>query len=111
MVAAFGSARERKWSDHQLLENHPIVRVGGLRGPEVTVSVDGHEQIIQLEKNGRSDVNSVSAPGSVAHPAIAAAVRSMKWGALPSYVEFAAGTIIEGDTKIGLCRRRRGCEG
>jgi hypothetical protein len=49
MVAAFGSARERKWSDHQLLENHPIVRVGGLRGPEVTVFVNGHEQIIQLE--------------------------------------------------------------
>ena len=49
MVAAFGSARERKWSDHQLLENHQIVRVGGLRGPEVTVSVNGHEQVIQLE--------------------------------------------------------------
>ena len=49
MVSAFGSGTWRKWSDHQLLENHPILRVGGFRGTEVTVTVNGHKQVIQLE--------------------------------------------------------------
>src|SRR5262249_10824981 len=38
------------WSDHQLLENHPILRVGGLQGTEVTVAVNGQIQVIQLEQ-------------------------------------------------------------
>src|SRR5215831_5261175 len=50
MVAAFGTGAKQKWSDHQLLENHPILRVGGLRGTEVTVTVNGHIQAIQLEQ-------------------------------------------------------------
>ena len=49
MVAAFGTGTRRKWSDHRLLENHPILRVGGLRGTEVTVSVNGHTQVIPIE--------------------------------------------------------------
>src|SRR5215813_1639623 len=51
MTAAFGSgdARPRNWSGHQLLENHPVLRVGGLRGTEVTIAVNGHTQLVQLE--------------------------------------------------------------
>jgi hypothetical protein len=49
MVSAFGSGARRKWSDHQLSENHPILRVGGLRGTEVTVAVNGQTQVIQIE--------------------------------------------------------------
>src|SRR5262245_25461030 len=48
MVSAFGSGARQKWSDHRLLENHPMLRVGGLRGSEVTVVVNGHKQVIQL---------------------------------------------------------------
>src|SRR5215472_7943060 len=49
MVAAFGSSRPRKWSDHQFLENHPRIRVGGLRGhSEVTLSYGGKTQVVQL---------------------------------------------------------------
>src|SRR5262249_51693284 len=51
MVAAFGSGRPRKWSNRQLLENHPRIRVGGLRGhSEVTLSYGGKTQIVQIEK-------------------------------------------------------------
>jgi len=50
MVAAFGTGARQKWPDHQLLENHPMLRVGGLRGTEVTVIVNGHKQVIQLEQ-------------------------------------------------------------
>ena len=49
MTSAFGSGGRHKWSDYRLLENHPILRVGGLRGSEVTVAVNGHEQVIQIE--------------------------------------------------------------
>src|SRR5262245_14183809 len=50
MAGAFGSAQGApKWSDRQFLENHPMLRVGGLRGTEVTVTVNGHTQIVQLE--------------------------------------------------------------
>src|SRR5262249_39638142 len=50
MVAALGTGDvRRKWFDRKLLENHPILRVGGLRGTEVTVTVNGHEQVIRLE--------------------------------------------------------------
>src|SRR5215471_12218658 len=51
-MAAFGSgdARPQKWLDHQFLENHAVLRVGGLRGTEVTVTVNGHKQVIQLEQ-------------------------------------------------------------
>src|SRR5215831_15289255 len=51
MVAAFGSSRPRKWSNRQLLENHPRIRVGGLRGhSEVTLSYGGKTQIVQIEE-------------------------------------------------------------
>ena len=51
MVAAFGSSRPRKWSNRQLLENHPRIRVGGLRGhSEVTFSYGGRTQVVQIEK-------------------------------------------------------------
>jgi len=50
MVSAFGSGSRQKWSDHRLLENHPILRVGGLRGTEVTVTVNGQTQVVQLEQ-------------------------------------------------------------
>jgi len=50
MVAAFGTRKPQKWADYRLLENHPVLRVGGLRGTEVTVSVNGHKQVIQLER-------------------------------------------------------------
>jgi hypothetical protein len=50
MVAAFGTRKPQKWSDHQLLESHPILRVGGLRGTEVTVTVNGQMQVIRLEQ-------------------------------------------------------------
>src|SRR5215469_29490 len=51
MVAAFGSGRPRKWSNRQLLENHPRIRVGGLRGhSEVTLSYGGKTQIVQIEE-------------------------------------------------------------
>src|SRR5262245_60792725 len=50
MAGAFGSAQGApKWSDRQFLENHSMLRVGGLRGTEVTVTVNGHKQVIQLE--------------------------------------------------------------
>ena len=49
MVATFGTGRPRKWSDRQFLENHPRLRVGGLRGTEVTVTLNGQAQRIQLE--------------------------------------------------------------
>src|SRR5215813_6680270 len=49
MVSAFGSGARQKWSDHRLLENHPMLRVGGLRGTEVTVTVNGQPQIIRIE--------------------------------------------------------------
>src|SRR5215471_6164150 len=51
MGAAFGSgdARPRKWLGHQFLENHAMLRVGGLRGTEVTVSVNGHKQVVPIE--------------------------------------------------------------
>src|SRR5215831_3086453 len=50
MVSAFGSGRRQEWSDYRLLENHPVLRVGGLRGTEVTVAVNGHTQVIQIEQ-------------------------------------------------------------
>ena len=52
MIAAFGSgdAQPRKWSNRQFLENHPVLRVGGMRGSEVTVTVNGHTQVIQLDR-------------------------------------------------------------
>ena len=51
MVAAFGSSRPRKWSDRQLLENHPRIRVGDLRGhSEVILSYGGKTQIVQIEE-------------------------------------------------------------
>src|SRR6516225_1823147 len=51
MAGAFGSAQGApKWSDRQFLENHPMLRVGGLRGTKVTVTVNGHTQAIQLEQ-------------------------------------------------------------
>src|SRR5262249_37746662 len=50
MVAAFGTTRGWKWSDHRLLENHVVLRVGGLRGTEVTVTVNGQIQVVQLEQ-------------------------------------------------------------
>jgi len=50
MVSAFGSGRRQKWSDNRLLENHPILRVGGLRGTEVTVTINGQTQVILLER-------------------------------------------------------------
>src|SRR5215831_8342587 len=50
MVAAFGTGDiRRKWFDHKLLENHPMLRVGGLRGTEVTITFNGQAQVIQLE--------------------------------------------------------------
>src|SRR5215475_11520721 len=49
--SAFGSSRPRKWSNRQLLENHPRIRVGGLRGhSEVTLAYGGKTQIVQIEK-------------------------------------------------------------
>jgi hypothetical protein len=51
MVAAFGTSRPRKWSNRQLLENHPRIRVGGLRGrSEVTFTYGGKIQTVQLEQ-------------------------------------------------------------
>jgi hypothetical protein len=50
MAAAFGTRKQQKWSDHKLLENHPMLRVGGLRGSEVTVIVNGQTQVIRLER-------------------------------------------------------------
>src|SRR5262249_32728059 len=42
--------RRQKWSDYRLLENHAVLRVGGLRETEVTITVNGHKQVIQLEQ-------------------------------------------------------------
>jgi hypothetical protein len=51
MTGAFGTTQQApKWSDHQFVESHPMLRVGGLRGTEVSVTVNGHIQIIQLEQ-------------------------------------------------------------
>src|SRR5215472_2639668 len=51
MVAAFGSSRPQKWSNRQLLENHPRIRVGGLRGhSEVTLAYGGNTQVVQIEQ-------------------------------------------------------------
>src|SRR5215831_11510965 len=50
MASAFGSGSQQKWADYQLLENHPILRVGGLRGTEVIVTVNGQTQVVQLEQ-------------------------------------------------------------
>jgi len=51
MVAAFGSAGQRKWRSDQLLENHPRIRVGGLRGhSEVTLFYGGKTQVVQIEE-------------------------------------------------------------
>ena len=53
MVAAFGTGGtrgKRKWQDRQFLENHAVLRVGGLRGTEVTIAVNGQTQVIQLEQ-------------------------------------------------------------
>src|SRR5215831_16800460 len=50
MVATFGTGRPRKWLDHKLLENHPVVRVGGLRGSEIVVTLNGQSQVVQLEQ-------------------------------------------------------------
>src|SRR5262245_45295241 len=50
MTAAFGSTRPRQWSDQRLLENHPKLRVSGLRGTEVTITFNGHTQVVQLEQ-------------------------------------------------------------
>src|SRR5215472_9641982 len=50
MVAAFGTGDiRRKWFDPKLLENHPRLRVGGLRGTEVTITLNGHAQVVPLE--------------------------------------------------------------
>ena len=49
MTSAFGSGGRHKWPDRRLLENHPILRVGGLRGTEVTVIVNNHTQTIPIE--------------------------------------------------------------
>src|SRR5262245_33722495 len=48
-LGAGGARGKRKWSDHQFLENHPVLRVGGLRGTEVTVTINGHTEVVQLE--------------------------------------------------------------
>jgi len=52
MSAAFGTgdARPRQWSDYRFLENHPVIRAGGLRGTEVTITFNGQTQIVQLEQ-------------------------------------------------------------
>jgi len=52
MSAAFGSgdAQPRKWSGRQFLENHPMIRVGGLRGTEVTITLNGRAQVVRLEQ-------------------------------------------------------------
>ena len=51
MVAAFGTGDiRRKWFDHKLLENHPMLRAGGLRGSEVTITCNGQAQVVQLEQ-------------------------------------------------------------
>jgi hypothetical protein len=51
MVAAFGTGTWRKWSNRQLLENHPRIRVGGLRGhSEVILAYGGKTQIVQIEE-------------------------------------------------------------
>jgi hypothetical protein len=52
MVAAFGTGgtRGRQWQDYQFLENHPVLRVGGLRGSKVTITFNGQTQVVQLEQ-------------------------------------------------------------
>src|SRR5215469_15417590 len=52
MVAAFGTGgtRGRQWQDYEFLENHPVLRVGGLRGSEVTITFNGQTQVVQLEQ-------------------------------------------------------------
>jgi len=52
MVAAFGTgdAQPRKWFGHQFLENHPMIRAGGLRGTEATIIFNGRTQVVQLEQ-------------------------------------------------------------
>jgi hypothetical protein len=52
MVAAFGTggARgKRKWQDNEFVESHPTVKVGGLHGPAVTITLNGQARIIPLE--------------------------------------------------------------
>src|SRR5215472_6892505 len=51
MVAAFGTGDfRRKWFDYRLLENHPTLRAGGLRGSEVIITFNGQTQVIELEQ-------------------------------------------------------------
>jgi hypothetical protein len=50
MTAAFGSTRPRKWLDYRLLENHSVLRAGGLRGTEITITRNGQSQVVQLEQ-------------------------------------------------------------
>jgi hypothetical protein len=38
-----------KWQDRQFLENHPMIRAGGLRGPEVTIAFNCQIQVVPLE--------------------------------------------------------------
>jgi len=46
----FGPSRPREWQDHQFLENHLVVRVGGLRGSEVLITLNGQSQVVELEQ-------------------------------------------------------------
>ena len=80
MVAAFGTRKPQKWADYRLLENHPVLRVGGLRGTEVTVSVNGISRSSSWSGNGPSvsDVRNDNALGFVVYPAIDDAVRFTK---------------------------------
>jgi len=54
MAGSFGSGGShhgRKWRDNEFLENHPRIRVGGLRGhSEVILSYGGKTQIVQIEE-------------------------------------------------------------
>jgi hypothetical protein len=54
MAGSFGSGGShhgRKWRDNEFLENHPRIRVGGLRGhSQVTLSYGGKTQIVPIEE-------------------------------------------------------------
>ena len=49
MSGAFGTTFQPKWLNHQLLENHPRICSGGLRGSEVIISIGNHQQVVKIE--------------------------------------------------------------
>src|SRR5262245_21614454 len=50
MAGSFGTTGHQKWHDHDLVENHPRIRVGGLLGhAEIVVTTGDQQQSVKIE--------------------------------------------------------------